>query len=83
MTQVVGATRRYDEQGFLITPTPSPLAARSDPTAENLGAADSQPTADIQMKKVSTNSAAAKFGSMAKLLPLICGYAIAAAIMVL
>ncbi|KAI4216874.1 MAG: hypothetical protein LQ351_000823 [Letrouitia transgressa] len=82
ITQAVGATKRYDEQGFLITPTPSPLAARSDPTAENLRAADSQPTADTQVKKVSTNAAAPRFGSMTKLLLLMCGHAIAAAIMI-
>ncbi|KAI4247506.1 MAG: hypothetical protein L6R40_001454 [Gallowayella cf. fulva] len=56
IVQVKGASKHYNDQGFLITDSPV-LAARSSPTAQ---AGDSVATADAQVnKKVTTKSSAA------------------------
>ncbi|KAL8743311.1 MAG: hypothetical protein Q9190_004324 [Brigantiaea leucoxantha] len=64
MTQAIGATKKYDEQGFLITPTPSPLAQRSSPAGGNVRAAESAAAATPQIK-VTANKAASRFTTCA------------------
>ena len=56
VTQVKGATKHYNEQGFLIT---SPIAARSSPTAANVQAAESAATTSDKVVKITKSSAAA------------------------
>ncbi|KAI4191104.1 MAG: hypothetical protein L6R41_000325 [Letrouitia leprolyta] len=58
IVQVKGATRRYDDQGFLITATPQ-LAERSSPTAAYAQAADSEATGAPQTNKKVTKTSAA------------------------
>lgn len=58
IVQVKGATKRYDDQGFLITATPQ-IAERSSPTAAYAQGADSEATAAPEMNKKVTKTSAA------------------------
>ncbi|KAL8690227.1 MAG: hypothetical protein Q9218_004278 [Villophora microphyllina] len=58
MVQVQGAAKQYNEQGFLITPTPS-LAGRSSPTAGVAQAANGETTVAAGANKKVTKTSAA------------------------
>lgn len=78
MVQVKGAPKQYNDQGFLITPTPS-LAVRSSPSAAQ--AADSVTTAAAAQanQKVTKTSAAVPQQLAAQLyLAAVCGLAVLA-----
>lgn len=77
IVQAKGATRRYDDQGFLITATP-PLAERSSPTAAYAQVADSEATTAAQANKKVTKASAAALQrvSMQVYLAAACGLAV-------
>ncbi|KAL9587065.1 MAG: hypothetical protein Q9212_000517 [Teloschistes hypoglaucus] len=77
MVEVQGAPKQYNEQGFLITPTPS-LAGRSSPTTV-AQAPDTETimAAEANSKKVTKTSAAVPQQDLRQLyFPAICGLAV-------
>lgn len=76
MVQVQGGPKSYNEQGFLITSTPS-LAARSSPTAV-AQAADSETTAAAEANKkvTKTSAAVAQQDSRQPYFAAVCGLAV-------
>ncbi|KAI4259583.1 MAG: hypothetical protein LQ352_000651 [Teloschistes flavicans] len=80
MVQVQGGPKSYNEQGFLITSTPS-LAARSSPTAV-AQAADSETTAAAEANKkvTKTSAAVAQQDSRQPYFAAVCGLAVLCAL---
>ncbi|KAL8757779.1 MAG: hypothetical protein Q9184_004117 [Pyrenodesmia sp. 2 TL-2023] len=85
IVQAKGATKQYNDQGFLITASPS-LEARASPTAALAQAADSEVTAGAQVnKKVPTETSSAVPGRDLTQMHLVaaCGLAVLAGTLIL
>ncbi|KAL8930784.1 MAG: hypothetical protein Q9208_000325 [Pyrenodesmia sp. 3 TL-2023] len=80
IVQAIGATKQYNDQGFLITASPS-LKVRASPTAALAQAADSEVTAGAQVNKnisTKTSSAVPRSDSTQMYLAAACGLAVLA-----
>lgn len=80
IVQAKGATKQYNDQGFLITASPS-LEARASPTGALAQAADSEVTAGAQVNKnisTKTSSAVPRSDSTQMYLAAACGLAVLA-----
>ena len=84
IVQAQGASKQYNDQGFLITAS-SPLAERSSPTVTNAQAADSEATSAAQANKkvTKTSAAASRQDPMQMYIAAGCGLALLAATLAL